>query len=108
MPPALIYSLSLGCVAVLLAGVAVFRAEQLTAPVRFVASLVFAPLACFCMFGFLAAQEPGPFHIVWRWVYATTFFACDAALVRLALVWRSDVRASRSGHSDRSRHDETV
>lgn len=64
MPSALTYSLLLGMVALLLTIVAVFRAEKLTAPVRFVVSIVFAPLACFCVFGFGAAFEPGEYHVV--------------------------------------------
>jgi peptidoglycan/LPS O-acetylase OafA/YrhL len=90
MPPALIYSLMLGTVALLLALVAVLRAERLTSPVRFMASLVFAPLACFCVFGFGAAFEPGDYHVVWRLVYAVTFLACVAALVRLGVAGRRD------------------
>jgi|GEM_PF-2319061 len=98
MPPALIYSLMLGTVALLLALVAVLRAGSLTAPVRFMAALVFAPLACFCVFGFGAAFEPGAWHVVWRWVYAVTFLACVAALVRLAVARRDDAR--RDGSRD--------
>lgn len=90
MPPALIYSLLLGTVALLLAVVAVFRADKLTSPVRFMAAMVFAPLACFCVFGFGAAFEPGDYHVVWRWVYAVTFLACVAALVRLSVARRRD------------------
>ncbi len=88
MPPALIFSLLLGSVAVLLAGVVVFRAEQLTSPVRLMAAIVFAPLACFCVFGFGAALEPGNDHVVWRWLYAITFLVCGIALVRLMLLRR--------------------
>ena len=90
MPPALIYSLVLGTVVLLLALVAVLRAEMLTSPVRFMAAMVFAPLACFCVFGFGAAFEPGAWHVAWRWVYAVTFLACVSALVRLGITRRRD------------------
>ena len=90
MPPALIYSLLLGTVALLLALVAVLRAERLTSPIRFMAAMVFAPLACFCVFGFGAAFEPGDYHVVWRWVYAVTFLACVSAMVRLGVARHRD------------------
>ena len=93
MPAALIYSLLLGTVAVLLAVVSVFRAEKLTTPVRLMVAMVLAPLACFCVFGFGAAFEPGEFHIVWRWLYGTTFITCLAALWRLNRARRRDDNA---------------
>lgn len=98
MPDALIYSLLLAAIVLGLATVAVFRADRLAAPVRFLVALVFAPLACFCVFGFLAAFEPGPGHIVWRWLYAVTFLACVAALVRLAVVQRDGTPRDRVGN----------
>jgi len=72
-----------GFVAVLSAGAAAVFAPRLWVAIRYLAALVFALLALFCVWGFAASFEPGDYHDVWRVVYGVAFLACLVSLVRL-------------------------
>ena len=83
MPIELFVASLVGLVILVTAIVAVISAPRLGIAARFLAALIFAPLALFCMWGFAAAMEPGDFHILWRVLYVTIFVASLAAIGRL-------------------------
>ena len=85
MPATLTVALLVGVIVFIAATTCIVMAPRLPSGLWIVATLVFAPLALFSIFGFAASFEPGDYHVVWRAGYVVTFFACLLALGGLAL-----------------------
>lgn len=65
-----------------------FWARSLSRVMRVAAGMVLAAVALFCVYGFVAAMEPGEGHIVWRVGYTFVFLTCLLAIVWLGLAQR--------------------
>jgi hypothetical protein len=83
MPTTWILPLLIGVVLMIAAVACTVMAPRLATVIRLAAAIVFLPLALFCVYGFVAAAEPGNYHIVWRIGYPVLFVACLAAVGRL-------------------------
>ena len=85
MPSQLLIPLLIGPLIAVSAAIAVAAAPRLPVVARILAGLVLAPIALFCVFGFVAAMEPGDYHVVWQVGYIALFLLCTLAITRLAL-----------------------
>lgn len=65
---------------------AAVKAPRISMPLRIVAALVFAPVALFSIYGFMASMEPGESNLPWRVLYPIVFLASASAMGRLLLV----------------------
>ena len=85
MPDHLLIPLLIAAVIAVLAAIGVVAAPRLSVVARILVGIVLAPIALFCVFGFLAAMEPGNYHVFWRAGYIALFLLCVLAIARLAL-----------------------
>lgn len=94
MPKELLIALPIALFVIVAAIRAVVIAPRLGMASRIVAALVFAPVALFCVYGFVASMEPGDHHVIWRVAYVAVILACLSAIGRLVFAklqhWKVD------------------
>ncbi len=76
MPTSLIVALIVGMAIVTSAVISMIATRRSNATTRRFVAVFFAPIALFCLYGFVAAGEPGDYHIVWRVGYGFVFISC--------------------------------
>lgn len=83
MPTTLVIPLLIGIVLIIAAVACAVFASRLPAVIRIASAAIFLSLALFCVYGFIAALEPGEWAIFFRFAYPLLFAFCLAALGRL-------------------------
>ena len=90
MPYSLLVALVIGAVVIAVAVRCVLSARQAGPAQRILTAVIAVSVGLFCLFGFLAAREPGDYRIVWQIVYGLAFLVCMAATVFVFLARQSN------------------